>query len=313
MKLRLASVCLGVLLTSAGPALTQAATAADTEGAGTTAAATCTAGSYATTLVNGDQADVYYPEPAPAGGSPVVAFLQGGNADKSLYSGYSRELACAGYVVVVPNHYLGSQLISSENVVNAVLATMKQADAGQTPVAGAVDTRVLGVAGHSVGGAAGLFAIDDAVCSFPFCLGFNRRPAELKAVAAYGTSTVDPFSRQLIDVDSTGVPVALIHGTNDQRADIGNSRATYGILETPKAFVTIDGLNHWGIADVNNPPPSDRTLDPGVQTRAREWGIAKTAKATRLWFDAYLKGDPGALHQLRGDINDASFTVDLQE
>lgn len=270
--------------------------------------------SFTTSLVRGDQADVYYPVPTRPG-NPVIAFLQGGLTDKSAYAGFARALACSGYVVVIPNHYVtlnpaaGPQLFASQQMINDVHATMVLSNANPvSPVYGLVDTEKLGVSGHSFGGAAALFAVDGR-CQFPFCFGFYARPPQLKAAAVYGVNTfVGPAP---IDVNTAAVPSALIQGSLDGRATMARAQATFAIMEKTKAFITIDGLNHWGIADVQNPPGNPP--DPNAQTRPYEWGIAKTAKYARLVFDAYLKGDAGALRQLRFDRGEKSVDVQLVE
>lgn len=306
MNLRFVSVCLGLLAALAGPASAQEPASSD---------ARCdSVAMYSTVLVSDDAADVYYPLPARAG-NPVIAFLQGGLVDKSQYAGFARELACGGYVVVVPNRFARlvpnqpPQLFASQQVINDVLATMVLAHANPAaPVYGMVDTNQLGVAGHSFGGAAALFAVDGR-CQAPFCFGFYARPPQLKAAAVYGVNTF--LGNAPIDVDSSAVPVAMIQGSVDGRATMDRAQRTFALLERTKAFITVDGLNHWGIADIENPPGNPP--DPLVQTRPREWGIAKTAKAARLMFDAYLKGDRGALKQLRSAQGDKAFEIDLQE
>lgn len=151
--------------------------------------------SFNTVLVSGDWADVYHPLPARAG-TPGIAFLQGGLTDKSVYSGFARELACAGYVMVVPNHDvalipgLPPQLFASQQVINDVLATMVLSNANPvSPVYGTVVTNTLGVSVHSFGGATALFAIEGS-CRPPFCFGFYARPPQLKAAAVFGVNTI---------------------------------------------------------------------------------------------------------------------------
>lgn len=311
MKARLAAWCLGLLVAAGhGPVWSQMLSGTPGDASGPCERVD----SYATVLVSGDPADVYHPVPA-RGGTPVVAFLQGGLTDKSLYSGFARELACAGYVVVVPNRFAAlipgqpPQIFTSQQVINHVLATMQLAQANPaSPVYGAVDASRLAVAGHSFGGAAALFAVEGS-CRPPFCFGFFARPPQLKAVAVFGVNTF--LQGAPLDVNSSAVPVAMIQGSLDGRATPARAQATYALLEAPKAFITIEGLNHWGIIDVQN--PAGNTPDPNQQTQPQAWGIAKTAKFTRLMFDAYLKGDRGALRQLRGDRGEPDVTVQLAE
>ena len=274
---------------------------------------------FTTTLTNGDQADVYHPTYGHADEYPVIAFLQGALTDKSFYSGFAKDLAGQGYVVVVANHFqlLGpppAQLFTSELVVNAVQASMTAADADPaSPVYQIVDTNNLGVSGHSFGGVAALYSVQ-GTCQPPFCFGpFYTRPPQLHAAAVYGTNTFapPPAPPVLLDVNTSAAPVALLQGSVDGNALPSRAVATFGILETPKSLISFDGLNHWGIADQQNPPGTQPDLSP--QTRPQEWGIDKTAKWAGIWFDAYLKGDKGALKKLRKEKSEHGVDIDFVE
>jgi dienelactone hydrolase len=271
---------------------------------------------FTTTLNSGDQADVYHPSRGRTNEYPVVAFLQGGLVDKSLYSGFGKELASAGYVVVIPNHFAALApppappgLFASQHSVNDVLASMTAANADPaSPVYRLVDTSKLGVAGHSFGGAAALYTVEGS-CLPPFCFGFFVRPPALKAAAVFGVNTFNQAG-VLLDVNTSAAPSVLIQGANDGRAIPARAAATFGIMETPKALITIDGINHWGIADVQNPPPN--TPDPGVQTKSQEYSIEKTAKYTALVFDAYVKGDRGAQKKLRKEKGERGVNIEFE-
>jgi dienelactone hydrolase len=311
MTHRIMLSCLGLLLASAcGSA------PADLDEPGASEEPLCGVSSFTTSLLSGDQADVYHPAHGAPDSFPVIAFLQGGLVDKSLYSGFARELAGGGYVVVVPNHFqalvpgLPPQLFSSQRVVNDVLASMTAADANPaSPLYQIVDTNNLGVSGHSFGGAAALYTVEGS-CNPPFCFGFYVRPPQLKAAAVYGVNTVNPAGI-LLDVNTSAAPVALLQGSVDGRATPAKAALTFGLMETPKALITFDGLNHWGIADVQN--PAGNTPDPNPQTRPQDWGIDKTAKYARVMFDAYLKGDHGALKKLRREQSENGVNIDFVE
>lgn len=271
---------------------------------------------FTTSLLSGDQADVYYPVGGAPDSYPIIAFLQGGLVDKSLYSGFATELAAAGYVVVVPNHFqvlfpgAPPQLFSSQHVVTDVLASMSAADADPaSPLYQIVDTNNLGISGHSFGGAAALYTVEGS-CNPPFCFGFFVRPPQLRAAAVYGVNTFSPQG-VLLPVDTSAAPVALLQGAVDGRATPARADATFGIMEAPKALVTLDGLNHWGIADVQNPPGN--TADPNPQTQSQSWGISKTAKYARTMFDAYLKGDSGSLQKLRDATSETGVGIQFIE
>jgi dienelactone hydrolase len=306
MTHRITLSCLGLLLACG-------CSAAPTDGhdVETTKQNVYTVGVFTTALLSGDQADVYHPVGGTPDSFPIIAFLQGGLVDKSLYSGFASGLAGAGYVVVVPNHFQlfgppPAQLFSSQSVVTDVLASITAADANPaSPLYQVVDTNNLGVSGHSFGGAAALYAVEGS-CLPPFCFGFFARPPQLKAAAVYGVNTVNPAGI-LLDVNTSAAPVALLQGSVDGRATPAKAAQTFGLMETPKGLVTFDGLNHWGIADVQN--PAGNTPDPGVQTRDQSWGISKTAKYARIVFDAYLKGDSDALGKLQTQQSESGITI----
>jgi dienelactone hydrolase len=236
-------------------------------------------------LPNGDLADVYYPN-VPAAyrknfkdAFPVVVVLQGANVDKSFYSQFGTRLALSLFVVVIPNHTQSlplpppappipvSGLFTSRTVIPSALARIQADDSNLSSPLYTADTNTVGLVGHSFGGVAGLFASQPPPpfdqCAFPplsftpFCQGPYTRPAGLKAAVFYGTNLVVPNSNPPIltaDLNTSGVAVALMQGTNDSLASLLNAQLTYPTLENPHGLITIVGANHYGITNVNNPP-----------------------------------------------------------
>jgi hypothetical protein len=132
---------------------------------------------------------------------------------------------------------------------------------------GIVDTTRMGLAGHSAGGAASLFAIGRS-CQFPFCgppnppfpIPFPLPPA-VKGGAFYGTNTIPAFPPGVTDpipVNTNGIPVALVQGTRDGISTQAEAEATIAVITGPSELHLIldeeRGTNHYGISDVNNPP-----------------------------------------------------------
>ena len=254
------------------------------------------------TLPSGDAADVYHlavPKrlrPLLTDAFPVVAVLQGANVDKAQYSGLGRRLAQKGLVVVIPNHvrapggpFPPGGLFSSPTVVPNALAGAAALDADPaSPLYRIVDTAHLGLVGHSFGGAAGLFAAA-GVCPPPICDGPYTRPPALGAAAFYGTN-VATGTQLDIDLDTTGVAVALVQGTRDGVAPPIEAETTYASLERPRALITVAGANHYGITDVVNPPGA--APDPVAPTLPQERATTEVARWSGLWLRAQLVHDP---------------------
>jgi hypothetical protein len=268
----------------------------------------------AVTLPNGDAADVYYPRvPFPhafVDAFPVVAMLQGAQVDKLQYEEFGRRLARHGFVVVIPNHFRSlapgapPALFTSRTVITNVLAQMTAEDNNPgSPLYRIVDTDTLALAGHSFGGVVGLFAsaaVDVCVGPFvppfllPFCDGQYTRPAALRATAFYGTSLVQN-GVLLLDLNTTGVATALVQGSLDGRSPLANAELTYPTLEHPRALIEIEGANHYGICDKNNPPGAQP--DPSDPTLEQKKAVRLVGKWTALWLRAQLLGDPQAEEQ----------------
>lgn len=252
-------------------------------------------------LASGDSADFYYPARLRPRRYPIIAFLQGALTDKALYSDYAKALAGRGYIVVVPNRFqsLGPGqpplLFTTQQVVVDVLNTVKAAnDNRKSPLYRLADTTTLGVGGHSLGGAVGLFAVESS-CSPPVCFGIFVRPPELKAVALFGTNSIG-FDGQPIDVNTSAAPVFLLQGTKDAIATPEEAHQTFDLLETPRGLIRFRGLNHWGITNVQNPPGA--TPDSSAQNFPQKLGVRLLARWSGEVFDAYLKNDRRARRRL---------------
>lgn len=269
------------------------------------------------TLPSGDAADVYFPDIAVAAQNahvdafPVVAFLQGGLTDKSYYSGFATELAAFGYVVYVPNHYKmltpAPALFADGSSLNDVLAAATVADGNAaSPLYRIVNTAAMGVAGHSFGGVAATYAATSN-CQPPFCIPPSpvyTRPAAVKAAAVFGVHTVQGGTT--LDI-ANDLPTALLSGSQDSRVTPALVASTYAVLEPSRASIAFTGVNHWGIADMQNPPGV--TPETVAQSRPQSWGIAKIAKWTALFFDAFVRGDANAQRRIAEQRSETGVSI----
>jgi dienelactone hydrolase len=215
--------------------------------------------------------------------------LQGALVDKEYYSQFAQGVARFGFVVVVPNHVssvlAGAALYTEASVISDVLETMRAEDAAaDSPVYRVIDTRRMGLAGHSFGGVAGLLAAAN-VCAFPFCntaTGFQR-PAELQAAVLVGTYLG-------LDVDTTGIPIALLGG--DQDVGLPQFRETLENLEPPRALIVVHGANHFGLCDTGTPPGARINPDEPAQAIPQAITAAQFAQWAGLFLRAHLMRDP---------------------
>lgn len=244
-------------------------------------------------LSNGDPADVYAPRIRPErqdrfeDAFPLIALLQGANVERSQYSQLAQALARSGLVVVVPDHEAvipgtgQSGLFTDVSVVQAVLdqLSIEDADPG-SPLYGIIDTERMGLVGHSYGGMIGLYASADQ-CLPPFCLPrFYERPAALRAAAFYGTHLTEGDS--VTDLATSTVAVALLAGTRDGVATPDEIDLTFPILERPHALISIEGANHYGLCNQNNPLGANPDLlSP---TLDQELGILRIAQWMAHWL-----------------------------
>lgn len=276
--------------------------------------------SYETTIAaSDDPATVYYPNPddlAPgAYAFPIALLLQGADVERGYYAGFAQIVASYGFVVVVPDHetagLMGSGLYAEPQETNDVLAHMTGEQAGSGPLAGVLDPSTLVLLGHSYGGVAGLYAIMDQ-CQYPFCTGSFSRPDALAAGAFYGTNMKPPIG-SIPPVPNEGLPVALVQGSVDGKATPADGEATFDLIEDPpKLFVTLQGANHYGICDQDNPPGAQ--ADPSAPTIDQNTAVETAARWSALFLRATVLGDSQAAQYISatGDPADANVDVTWQ-
>jgi predicted dienelactone hydrolase len=264
--------------------------------------------------VGADAADIYYVQ-KPAGTKlPFVLLLQGGNVDKANYAKYAKLLSSHGFVVIVPNHprtvFPGtSGLYAEQSQVNAAVAWAAAENVRTgSPINGKIATDTMALTGHSFGGAAGLYAVE-GTCQVPFCFGFYARPTQLKAASFFGTNTVQGGFADPIDLG--GVPTQLIQGAADGIAAPAAAQATFdGMTGAGRALVTLNGVNHYGVCDTDDPAGS--ILDPNVPTTSQNLAYSTVALWSAMWIKAQL-GDPLAHSFVYDGWGDAISSVASQQ
>jgi len=262
---------------------------------------------------SGEAADIYFPAPPlknqtpSADRFPLILMMQGALVDKEYYSQFAQGVARHGFVVVVPNQassvFGGQALFAELRTINEVLQHMRmEAAATDSPVYGVVDTSRMGLAGHSFGGAASLFAMAQ-VCSFPFCdpaTGFMK-PPELQAAALAGTHA--PY----FDFDTSGVAVALLAGEDE--ANLQPVKDTFENLEAPRALMVVRGANHFGLSDVGAPPGAVINPEETPQELPQAITAAQFSHWAGLFLRAHLQLDWHAWRQIYSSDGDAAVEV----
>ena len=142
-----------------------------------------------------------------------------------------------------------------------------------------VDVDNIGVAGHSLGGITTLGVAANTCC-------LDDR------VKAAVVMSGDPLTFQTGTFDwAEAPPILLVHGTADDLVTYEASVDVFNAAKAPKGILTIKKGDHS--APVNPKGPA----------------FATVVKTTTDFFDAYLKGDPGALDRLEADGNSRTTRV----
>ncbi|KAF3885517.1 MULTISPECIES: alpha/beta hydrolase family protein [Nostocales] len=277
--------------------------------------------SYKTTISAGDRlADIYFPNPKDLKTGnysfPIVLLLQGALVDKSNYSNYASIVARYGFVVVVPNSdrlvpSRGRALAPQTSDITDVLKYMVAENSNSaSPVFAIVNTQKLALLGHSFGGAVGLSAIANLCLeSLSFCKGSFNRPKELVAGAFFGANLRDTKD-EFIPINNSGIPIALLQGSLDNRALPFRAKRTYDNIQTPpKALITILGVNHFGITNTSN--PAGAIPDSKNSTLAQNIAVETIARWSGLFLRASVLKDKGASDYVyrTGDARDPNVAV----
>lgn len=279
-----------------------------------------------TITTSGDSADLYFPaSSSPQIDSlPVALFLQGANVDKSNYSTFATVVASYGFAVVVPNNLRTIAAPPPAPSVTGFFPELQQVnevwdyvrDPEVSPIADLIAPDKLVLLGHSFGGAVGLSALQ-GFCPFPFCpFGEFDRPDELVGTAFFGTNfkpSADIGAGPVPSIDNLETPTALILGGNDGISLPSETEETFDqIQDPPKALITAEDINHFGISDDNNPtnPPDTPaevppiSSDSNAQNISQEVAIDTIATWSSLFLRATVLDDKAAFDFVFGGIGD---------
>lgn len=285
---------------------------------------------------SGDVADIFVPRSVNSASVakpfPVALLLQGANVDKSHYSEYAKVVASYGFVVVIPNNLrlwpvpppapTTTGYYPELKLINEVWNFIK--DPAASPVAEVINPEQLVLLGHSLGGAAGLNAVQGG-CSIPKCLyGEFKQPEALVAAVFYGTHLKPYTGDPVPPINNDTIPTALIFGEKDGRSFPEKTKETYQQLGNPtKVLVSVTGANHFGITNSNAPNNPVNTpavvpaiiRDPKVQDMPQALAIKTIGTWTALFLRATVLQDPKAVDVIfsgAGDKVDNNVKVMMQ-
>lgn len=243
--------------------------------------------------INGDWVDLYYPTCHPTVLNthhyPIALFLQGFEIDKSYYSQFATQIARCGFVVLVPNHrpvdrsYLAPEL---KQIID-ILAEIKQ-DVSRLkfPISQWINLEKLVLLGHSCGGITGIEAICNPVHIDPITGYRYHRPPELAAGVFFGSNALSRQDQSKA-IKNIEIPVALIAGDLDTITPPEMTQQAYERIEIlPKAYMVLEGINHYGITNVSQPKAG--AIETCAATVEQSIAIETIANWTSLFLNAYL-------------------------
>lgn len=245
----------------------------------------------------------------------LAVFLKGLNVAPSHYSHYAQRLAQYGFVVALPDPETRlprrEELFAPTGLLADLRATLRrETQTPDSPLFERVDPDAVALLGHSQGGIVGLDAVVNA-SAISFASGDYSLPPQLKAAAFYGS---------LLDLEldfdgdrplnTQGLPLALMAGSRDSLMPAAEVRRTYARLETPpKLYLELQGANHYGITNVNNPPQAP--LDPRLPDLPQDIGLETLARWSGVFLRAWVLQDAIAQDYLQQMLGTTDSFVEL--
>jgi acetyl esterase/lipase len=169
---------------------------------------------------------------------PLIVWAHGNGSSGSATPHQVRSWATRGYVVVAPDFPVSTHARSNLDAVadwpnqpgdvSFVLDQSLDAD-GVAGLGGRIDTRHVGVAGHSLG----------AITALADAYGAHKDPRLDAVVSFSGVPVVDDT-----DVARTPTPLLLLHGDDDRTIPVDASRAMFARGAGPRALVVVAGGGH---------------------------------------------------------------------
>ncbi|GBF50946.1 hypothetical protein LPTSP4_24770 [Leptospira ryugenii] len=248
--------------------------------------------------------EIYYPKTG-TGPFPIITLFPGGNVHGSFYSRYAARIAADGYVVWIPSQcvpfFTQYFLKPSSAAGNEVLAYAKQLQTDSTSALfGKLNTDSMAYLGHSLGGVTAIYALN-GICQVPFCDPGTSFLSEVKVALVYGAGLTNTLDPNQIRLNSAGkaTPLVFLQGALDTAFPPQNALSSYENYKSIKYLANIDGMNHYGITDVNNPfgANAERTQS----TLSQEESITRLANLSILFLNAYLKSNTADLTKVNGN------------
>jgi dienelactone hydrolase len=213
--------------------------------------------------------------PTRGGPYPAVAFAHGYMNRSTWYAGTLRSIAAAGYVVIAPDSETG-QFPNHERLADDLNRSLRWL--GRTSAAGSkdvprrkVDSRHLGVGGHSMGGGVALLAA--------------IRSRSIDTVATLAAAETTP--RASVAVRRLRVPSLFVVGSDDHVVPAAGTAVMFRRAPSPTLLATITGGSHCGFME-NYP----LACDAGRISYDRQ--LRLTRDLLRRWFDKHLRGRKAA-------------------
>ncbi len=260
---------------------------------------------------------IYYP--AGQKDVPLIIFSHGygGNKDGYVYLGAG--WASAGYAVILPTHEGGdrqaamaggytamfkgesvvtsSQLDDNAHDISFIISSLPDIERRAPELDGVIDTKRIGVAGHSMGAGTTL-VLAGATLPGSSALASDPRPLAFLAISPQGMFSSADAHRW----DGIVRPTLTLYGSSDEgeqhQAPSWRLDPFEHMPPGNKYNLIVDGANHFSFADAAKAPAVAAMLAHG-QTRDMNQIHDYVVRTTLIFWNAYLGNDSAALAQLR--------------